>query len=88
MGGRISSALLRYNADGTRDVTFDDHTFEEGGAVLTNTGSPASEVTLQPDGKILVSLAQQLGLLRFNSDGSLDGTFDGDGIGANASKRH
>ena len=75
-------AVLRYNADLSLDATFDGD-----GILLTDFGSTAdhaSNVVLQSDGKILI--AAGLGgaapdgfIARFNSDGTLDTTFDGDG---------
>ncbi|MEI7696295.1 MAG: delta-60 repeat domain-containing protein, partial [Chlorobium sp.] len=73
--------LLRYNADGTPDTTFSGD-----GLVTTNIGGvplfdgrtfTGTDVTLQTDGKILVS-GQSNGdaaLVRYNRDGSLDTTF-------------
>jgi uncharacterized delta-60 repeat protein len=76
--------LLRFNTDGTLDDGFGT-----GGAALANAGGNMSSgfgVALQPDGKILVSgfsndgLNDNLAIVRFNPDGSLDPSFDGDGI--------
>lgn len=76
-------AVARYNPNGTLDTSFD------GDGKLTTSiggGAGASQVALQSDGKILVAgsgyLGQQGGfaLVRYNSDGSLDTSFDGDGI--------
>jgi uncharacterized delta-60 repeat protein len=85
-GGRIE--LVRYLADGTLDTTFG-----ASGLVLTDP-SPlldvAFGVALQPDGKIVVAgvtntadIIQKLGaltVLRYLPTGTLDPTFDGDGI--------
>lgn len=78
-------ALARYNTDGTLD-----NTFGTAGKVLTDVGSSASDhgysVAIQTDGKIVVAGSSDNGssvdfaLLRYNSDGSLDLTFDADGI--------
>jgi uncharacterized delta-60 repeat protein len=73
-------ALVRYNRDGSLDTSFD-----EDGIVLTEmngTGAP-TDLVVQPDGKIL--LAANRGdfgssVLRYNRDGSLDTSFDEDGI--------
>ncbi len=66
-----------------------DSTFGTGGKVLTNTGAGAvagRAIVIQPDGKIVVAGATDLNnpssdflLLRYNTDGTLDTTFDGDG---------
>ena len=74
----IDMAVARYNQDGSLDVTFG-----EGGWVRTdldNWNDSASDITLQPDGKILQSGTSRddFALVRYNRDGSLDATF-GDG---------
>jgi uncharacterized delta-60 repeat protein len=80
-GGNFDFALTRYNADGSLDASFGS-----GGKVTTDiAGHNASySVTLQPDGKILAAGHTQSGgndfaLVRYNADGSLDTSFDGDG---------
>ncbi|MGW9368634.1 calcium-binding protein [Streptomyces xanthophaeus] len=78
-------AAVRYNADGSLDTTFGD-----GGKVSTDIagGSDAADgVALQADGKIVVvGVSENLEggiawftVVRYNPDGSLDTTFDGDG---------
>lgn len=76
-------ALLRVNGDGTLDNGFDGD-----GKVTTPIGAVggiAYGMALQPDNKIvLVGAANNgtnldFGVVRYNSDGSLDKTFDGDG---------
>ena len=77
-------ALARYNIDGSLDATFDSD-----GKVTTNFGasSTGNSVIVQSDGKILVGGSIATGgsdggdfaLARYNSDGSLDASFDGDG---------
>ena len=75
-------ALVRYNSNGSLDTTFDND-----GKVTTAVGSSsdAYSVTLQADGKILVAGRSNNGsrndfaLVRYNSNGSLDTTFDNDG---------
>ncbi|MBL0343647.1 MAG: T9SS type A sorting domain-containing protein [Bacteroidetes bacterium] len=77
-------ALVRYNTNGSLDTTFDTD-----GIVTTDVGpisDVGSAVTIQSDGKILVagyihlSTNTSVGLLRYNTNGSLDTTFDSDGI--------
>ena len=79
-------ALLRYNIDGTPDITFSGD-----GAVTTNIGGATvignqiftgTGVAMQTDGKILVSGQSNgdFGLVRYNSDGTPDTTF---GLSAN-----
>lgn len=79
--------VARFNPDGTLDASFG-----AGGIVITNFGTATSAATalrIQPDGKIVVAgytinpFASQAGtqfaVARYNIDGSLDATFDGDG---------
>ena len=91
--------LVRYNSDGSLDTSFDGD-----GTRNTNFSSPwtnyrveenATGITLQSDGKILVTATSdnlfQFALNRYNSDGSLDTSFDGDGrlttkLGLNSSQ--
>ena len=77
-------ALVRYNTDGTLDNTFDSD-----GIVITPIGSNNDygySVAIQPDGKIIVAgesydgSNRHFALVRYNSNGSLDNTFDSDGI--------
>ena len=65
--------MVRYNVDGSLDVTFG-----QGGVVQTDLGGndSADQVVLSDDGRILVGGAA--GLARYNADGSLDAGF---GIG-------
>ncbi|MFZ4526064.1 MAG: Ig-like domain-containing protein [Chlorobium sp.] len=79
-------AIARYNIDGSLDATFGD-----GGKLTTLCGGNAdiaTGVTLQSDGKILVagtrydrggSNTNDFSLARYNSDGSLDASFAGNG---------
>lgn len=78
--------LARYETDGSLDTTFGS-----GGIVVTPTASNYDyfyDVKILPDSKILAagttlntsSVNDDLVLVRYNSDGSLDATFDGDGI--------
>ncbi|MCP4374794.1 MAG: hypothetical protein GY794_01235, partial [bacterium] len=77
-------ALVRYNADGSLDTTFDTD-----GKLTTDFGSGddwGRDVAVQSDGKILVvgegfnGSNMDIGLVRYNADGSLDTSFDSDGI--------
>ncbi len=72
-------ALVRFNVDGSLDSTFDSD-----GKVSTHMGSHndrVAAVALQPDGKIIVGGDDNVdfAIARYNSDGSLDTSFDGDG---------
>jgi len=81
--GFFNFALARLNADGTPDLTFGS-----GGKVVTSVSSQdgAVAVALQPDGKIVAAGYAgppgvfDVALVRYNSDGTLDTTFDNDGI--------
>jgi uncharacterized delta-60 repeat protein len=83
-GGDPDFAVVRYNPDGSLDLTFDGD-----GKVLTpvlNLTDIAQSLAIQPDGKIVVggyssfSNGGETGVLvRYNADGSLDTSFDGDG---------
>ncbi|MEI7801850.1 MAG: T9SS type A sorting domain-containing protein [Bacteroidota bacterium] len=80
-------ALVRYNADGSLD-----NTFGSGGKSepflndTTHLYEYANQIALQPDGKIIMvgsttnTTQIQFGLLRFNTDGSLDNTFGNGGL--------
>ena len=76
--------VARYNTDGSLDSTFDAD-----GLVVTgfdsSAGASANDVAVQPNGKILAA-GSRFGvgpvdavLARYNADGSLDLSFDGDG---------
>ena len=82
-GDNDDFALARYNPDGSLDTTFD------GDGLLTTDFfwgyDYASSAVLQPDGKLVVVGVSMVGysdfaLARYNPDGSLDTTFDGDGL--------
>ncbi|HYG11850.1 MAG TPA: Calx-beta domain-containing protein, partial [Pyrinomonadaceae bacterium] len=81
-------ALTRYNTDGSLDQTFG-----VGGRVHTDfpldQGGFASALVIQPDGKIVLAgeatdqtqdFSSGFALARYNTDGSLDTTFDTDGL--------
>jgi uncharacterized delta-60 repeat protein len=76
-------AVVRYNNDGSLDTSFGGT-----GKVITHFGarkSAATAVRIQNDGKIVVAGYSSNGfdtafaVARYNPDGSLDATFDGDG---------
>jgi uncharacterized delta-60 repeat protein len=84
-GGNLDFGLARYNPDGSLDSTFGT-----GGQVTTAVGTGndyADQMAIQPDGKIIVvgpvwndaSGNFGFGVVRYNTDGSLDTSFDGDG---------
>jgi uncharacterized delta-60 repeat protein len=82
-GDQFNIALVRYNPDGSLDTGFD------GDGMLTTDFSGFDDygraVVLQPDGKIVVAgysnngTQENFALVRYNPDGSLDTSFDGDG---------
>src|SRR5438105_3806779 len=76
-------AIARYNTDGSLDTSFDGD-----GILTTNIGSAndnATSVAIQADGKIVLAgyagngTDDDFALARYNADGSLDTSFDGDG---------
>jgi len=73
------AAVVRYNSDGTLDSTFGS-----GGKVTANVESNISvaDAVLQADGKILVAgeaPSNDFGVIRYNSNGTLDTTFGSNG---------
>jgi uncharacterized delta-60 repeat protein len=74
--------VARYNTDGSLDPTFGDQ-----GLVTTDVGTEDQgwAVSLQGDGRIVaagmtqVDETRDFALVRYNTDGSLDESFDGDG---------
>ncbi len=77
----IFMGIARLNSDGSNDATFN------GGAVIIRMNQDfAGPVALQPDGKIVLGGSTNTptgrrGLLfRFNTNGSFDNSFSGDGI--------
>lgn len=77
-------ALVRYNSNGSPDITFDSD-----GKLITSIGTYTDDgnaLGLQSDGKIIVGGTSSLpggsngfALLRYNSDGSLDNNFGSGG---------
>jgi uncharacterized delta-60 repeat protein len=76
--------LLRYSAQGVLDTTFGDH-----GAVVTDFGhgtDMAHALTIDAQGRIIVAgraasgTIFDFGLARYHPDGTLDTSFDGDGL--------
>jgi uncharacterized delta-60 repeat protein len=83
-GTDFDFALVRYNTDGTLDTSFD-----EDGKVITVIGSEndlAMSVAIQQDGKIVVAgysdneSKHEIALARYNSNGTLDESFNSDGV--------
>ena len=83
IGSFSDFALVRYNTDGSLDNTFGTN-----GIVTTNSSNYdyAYALKIQPDGKIIISGSSFNGsnndftMLRYNSNGTLDGSFGVGGI--------
>jgi uncharacterized delta-60 repeat protein len=79
-------ALVRYKPDGSLDTTFGT-----GGIVETDLGGHVATVTsmvIQPDGKYVVAGSSSFGfddlvVVRYNTDGSLDASFGSGGVSRN-----
>ncbi len=78
-GSRDYFAVVRYNSDGSLDTWFD----QDGKVTTSILGQfdQANSVVLQRDGKIVVAGTSlyDFAVVRYNPDGSLDTSFDGDG---------
>jgi uncharacterized delta-60 repeat protein len=78
-------AVARYNVDGTMDTTFNGAGLR-GVDFGDGTSSFASGVAIQADGKIVVvghvaeNFNNKFAVARFNTNGSMDSTFSGDGL--------
>ncbi len=79
--------LLKYNTNGSRDLSFsgDGLTIKPSGTSLT--AAPVKEMQLLADGKLVVVSGRSGGspgsffaISRYLTDGSLDNSFDGDGV--------
>ena len=88
--GVTRNGIIRLNTGGTIDNTFNIGTgFSGGTGSLSISGGTVSTIVLQPDGKILVggdfasySGVTRNGIIRLNSDGTIDNTFNiGSGFG-------
>ena len=79
-GSNYDFALARYNTDGSLDNTFSGDGKQT--TDFDSTDDKATAIIIQNDGKILVggSAGDNSGLARYNTDGSPDISFDGDGI--------
>jgi uncharacterized delta-60 repeat protein len=83
-GNENDFALMRFESDGSPDITFDTN-----GIAITQVGTNndnAFALALQSDGKILAAgngyggSSGDFALVRYLSSGILDSTFDGDGM--------
>ena len=84
LSGQRDFAVTRYNTNGSLDTTFNSN-----GIVSLSIASGMDEcrsVMIQTDGKIVVAgfsfdfTTRVFAAVRFNTDGSLDNSFDNDGI--------
>ena len=84
VGATRNIAVSRYNTDGSLDSAFGND-----GMLTTDIGDDlVTSLAIQSDGKVLVASETSLGTesvfdyaaVRYNTDGSLDDTFDTDGI--------
>lgn len=81
--GSLTFALVRYKPNGSRDSTFGTQGVVK--TIFGNNLASAEDIILQPDGKIIVTGYVQIGsgnaigIVRYNANGSLDNTFNGDG---------
>ena len=77
-GSNYDFAVARYNSNGSPDSSFSND-----GKQITDFGATdeAVSVVIQPDGKIVVAgnCKTQFAIARYNTNGSLDNTFSGDG---------
>jgi uncharacterized delta-60 repeat protein len=82
----VDFKVVRYNANGTFDTSFDSDGIVE--TAVREGVDVAYAVAIQPDGKIIVSgrsdsnptFVTSFAMVRYNTNGSLDTTFDTDGI--------
>ncbi|MBL8184582.1 MAG: carboxypeptidase regulatory-like domain-containing protein [Blastocatellia bacterium] len=88
VGTSSDFAVARYNSDGTPDTTFDGDGLAVTPISSGNLIDIARSVAIQPDGKIVVAGRARISegpsnddfaVARYNTDGSLDTEFDGDG---------
>ncbi len=79
-GAKYNFAIVRYNTNGVPDNTFSDDGKQT--TEFNSFESKANAIAIQSDGKILVagSVGSNSGIVRYNTDGSLDNTFDNDGM--------
>ncbi len=81
-GGDRAIVVVRYNTDGSLDTTFDTDGITTTTSVSGDDSVEGNAMALQSDGKIVAAgaLDGDFAMVRYNTDGSLDTTFDTDGI--------
>lgn len=86
--GGLQFSLARYNVNGSLDLSFDTDGRQSTSIAPGDGPDSVHALGLQPDGKIVVSGKASMGagfggyqfaLARYNANGSLDSSFDGDG---------
>jgi uncharacterized delta-60 repeat protein len=70
----VPTVLIRYNSNGSTDTSFG----LDGSVLTPNSNTPARNVLLQPDGKIVIG-GGSFALRRYNSNGTTDQSFTGGG---------
>lgn len=85
VGGHVDGnfALIRYNSDGNLDNTFSQDGFQITNLAPIVIGSEGRSIAIQSnDGKILLAGSAEFdfAVVRYNSDGSIDQTFNNNGI--------
>jgi uncharacterized delta-60 repeat protein len=91
VGGNCDMVIWRYNSNGTLDTTFDgDGIVVNNNAAGGNFDDAGNSIAVDSSGRILVagyswgaSSNSDMAIWRYNSNGTLDTTFDGDGIVVN-----
>jgi len=83
-GSSPSAFIARYNTNGTADSSFNSNG-RRSFSITNSTAIRATDLYLQPNGKILFSgkyyaNANALFMVRFNTNGTYDTTFSGDGF--------
>ncbi|MCB9248518.1 MAG: hypothetical protein H6613_08215 [Ignavibacteriales bacterium] len=86
-GSQYDITVVRYNSDGSLDTSFDSDGIVTTDLTFTSTQSSdlAYSAVIQSDGKIVVGGASSpsgvnyFAFVRYNTNGSLDGSFDSDG---------
>jgi uncharacterized delta-60 repeat protein len=81
--GLIEIAIVRLNTNGTLDNTFGSN--GKASIKVAASDNYAKGIAIQPDGKIVIAgyvskgSEMQCGLIRLNTDGTMDNSFSGDG---------
>lgn len=90
-GSETEAAIVRYNSDGSLDASFDGDGIKLSNLNIGSGDKYFNDLAVQTDGKILaigdttysvasLFVIEDFTILRLNSDGSFDTSFDGNGI--------